>query len=99
MGRTAESCADARAGRRRKRDRSRTARLRTRLHPKRSCMTTSATSAGTARYAKRFSSIAAPAHFREAQKLNVSSLGIGTYLGQPDDKIDASYLASVVAAV
>jgi aryl-alcohol dehydrogenase-like predicted oxidoreductase len=62
-------------------------------------MTTSATSAGTARYAKRFSSIAAPAHFREAQKLNVSSLGIGTYLGQPDDKIDASYAASVVAAV
>jgi aryl-alcohol dehydrogenase-like predicted oxidoreductase len=62
-------------------------------------MTTSATSAGTARYAKRFSSIAALAHFREAQKLNVSSLGIGTYLGQPDDKIDASYAASVVAAV
>jgi aryl-alcohol dehydrogenase-like predicted oxidoreductase len=62
-------------------------------------MTTSATSAGTARYAKRFSSIAAPAHFREAQKLHVSSLGIGTYLGQPDDKIDASYAASVVAAV
>jgi aryl-alcohol dehydrogenase-like predicted oxidoreductase len=62
-------------------------------------MTTSATSAGTARYTKRFSNIAAPAYFREAQKLNVSSLGIGTYLGQPDDKIDASYAASVVAAV
>jgi len=62
-------------------------------------MTTSATPAGTARYAKRFSAIAAPAHFREAQKLNVSSLGIGTYLGQPDDKTDGSYAASVMAAV
>jgi aryl-alcohol dehydrogenase-like predicted oxidoreductase len=62
-------------------------------------MTTSATSAGTARYAKRFSAVAVPAHFREGQKLNVSSLGIGTYLGQPDDKTDASYAASVMAAV
>ena len=62
-------------------------------------MTTSATPAGTARYAKRFSAIAAPAHFREAQKLNVSSLGIGTYLGQPDDKTDGNYAASVTAAV
>jgi aryl-alcohol dehydrogenase-like predicted oxidoreductase len=62
-------------------------------------MTTSATSAGTTRYAKRFSGVAAPAHFREAQKLNVSSVGIGTYLGQPDDKTDGNYKASVVAAV
>ena len=62
-------------------------------------MTTFATSTGTVRYAKRFSSVAAPAHFRETQKRNVSSLGIGTYLGQPDDKTDAGYAASVAAAV
>ncbi len=62
-------------------------------------MSKSATPAGTARYAKRFSGTAAPAHFREAQKLNASSLGIGTYLGQPDDKTDGGYAASVMAAV
>jgi len=37
--------------------------------------------------------------FGTAQKLKISSLGIGTYLGQPDDKVDASYAASVVASV
>jgi len=61
-------------------------------------MTLSATAAATARYAKRFSGVAAPGHFREAQKLSIASLGIGTYLGQPDDKTDASYAASMVAA-
>ena len=62
-------------------------------------MSTLATAQGTARYAKRFSGTAAPGHFRDAQKLKISSLGIGTYLGQPDDKVDASYAASVVASV
>ena len=62
-------------------------------------MNTSATAEGTERYAKRFSGIAAPGHFRETQKLSVSSLGIGTYLGQPDDKTDGNYAASVIAAV
>jgi len=62
-------------------------------------MSTLATAQGTARYAERFSGTAAPGHFREAQKLKISSLGIGTYLGQPDDKVDASYAASVVASV
>ena len=62
-------------------------------------MPTSATQKGTARYAKRFLGIAAPGHFRETQNLVVSSLGIGTYLGQPDDKTDGNYAASVMAAV
>ena len=62
-------------------------------------MNSHATAESTKRYAMRFSSIAAPAHFREAQKLNVSSLGIGTYLGKPDDKTDGGYVASVTAAV
>src|SRR4029077_11740185 len=64
----------------------------------RSSMSLSATAAATARYAKRFSRVAAPGHFREAQKLSIASFGIGTYLGQPDDKTDASYAASMVAA-
>src|SRR5258708_18787276 len=65
----------------------------------RSSMSKSSTAEGTARYVKRFSGTAAPGHFREAQTLNVSSLGIGTYLGQPDDKTDNSYAASIIAAV
>ena len=62
-------------------------------------MSLSATTEGTARYAKRFSGRAAEGHFREAQGLTLSSLGIGTYLGQPDDKTDQAYTAAVVAAV
>jgi aryl-alcohol dehydrogenase-like predicted oxidoreductase len=62
-------------------------------------MSKSSTAEGTARYVKRFSGTAAPGHFREAQTLNVASLGIGTYLGQADDKTDGSYAASVIAAV
>src|ERR1700730_1675965 len=65
----------------------------------RSSMSKSATAEGTARYAKRFAEGAAPGHFREAHGLSVSSIGIGTYLGQPDDKTDGGYLASVTAAV
>jgi len=44
---------------------------------------------------------AAPAegHFRETQRLVLSSLGIGTYLGQPDTKTDEGYRAAAVAAV
>jgi len=62
-------------------------------------MTASATKEGTARYAKKFSGRAADGHFREAHGLVMSSLGIGTYLGQPDDKTDEGYTAAVVAAV
>jgi aryl-alcohol dehydrogenase-like predicted oxidoreductase len=62
-------------------------------------MSKSATAEGTARYAKRFSDGAAPGHFRDAHTLAVSSIGIGTYLGQPDDKVDSHYAASVIAAV
>ena len=62
-------------------------------------MSTSATKEGTARYAKKFSGRAADGHFREAHGLVLSSLGIGTYLGQPDDKTDEGYTAAVVAAV
>lgn len=54
---------------------------------------------GTAQYAKRFQGQAAAGHFREAQDFLVSSLGIGTYLGQPDSQTDERYTAAVVTAV
>lgn len=62
-------------------------------------MSKSATAEGTARYAKRFAVEAVPGHFRDAHSVAISSIGIGTYLGQPDDKVDAQYAASVSAAV
>ena len=62
-------------------------------------MTKSATKEGTIRYAQRFAGRAAGGHFRETQRMVVSSLGIGTYLGQPDEKTDSAYTAAVVAAV
>src|ERR1700674_4224200 len=62
-------------------------------------MNSHATAESTKRYADRFNGVAAPGHFREVQALALSSLGIGTYLGQPDDKTDGNYAASVMASV
>jgi aryl-alcohol dehydrogenase-like predicted oxidoreductase len=60
-------------------------------------MSRSATKEGTTRYAQRFAGSAATGHFRDAQRMILSSLGIGTY--QPNEKTDKDYTASVVAAV
>ena len=62
-------------------------------------MTKSATKEGTTRYAQRFAGRASEGHFRESQRLVLSSIGIGTYLGQPDTKTDEGYSAAIVAAV
>jgi len=62
-------------------------------------MSRGATAEGTVRYAEKFREIAAEGHFRKAERLTVSSLGIGTYLGQANDSTDASYTAAMVAAV
>src|SRR5262245_15900645 len=62
-------------------------------------MSEKATKNGTASYAGRFAGRAAEGHFREAQGLAFSSLGIGTYLGQPDERTDAAYISAVVRAV
>ena len=62
-------------------------------------MSDGATTEGTKRYAESFSSRAADGHFREAHGLMLSSIGIGTYLGQPDERTDAAYATAVVAAV
>jgi aryl-alcohol dehydrogenase-like predicted oxidoreductase len=61
-------------------------------------MTKSATKEGTTRYAQRFAERASEGHFRESQRLVLSSIGIGTYLGQPDTKTDEGYAAAIVAA-
>lgn len=57
-----------------------------------------ATSAGTERYRTRFPE-AAPNHFREAQGLALSSIGLGTYLGNPDQETDRRYTQAVTRAV
>src|SRR5712675_1320331 len=62
-------------------------------------MTKSATKDGTTRYAQKFAARAAAGHFREVQRLVLSSMGIGTYLGQPDAKTDEGYAASAIVAV
>ena len=62
-------------------------------------MTKSATKEGTTRYAQRFAGRASEGHFREAHRLVLSSIGIGTYLGQPDTRTDEGYAAAIVAAV
>ena len=59
-----------------------------------------ATAQGTLRYAARFQGRAAPGHFRDVQAgLVLSSIGIGTYLGEPDEATDKGYTSAVVAAV
>jgi len=62
-------------------------------------MSDRATLAGTRRYAESFRDRAADVHFREVHGLVLSSIGIGTYLGQPDERTDAAYTAAIVAAV
>lgn len=62
-------------------------------------MGTFATAEGTKRYAARFAGRAAAGHFREQQGLWLSSLGIGTYLGDADARTDKAYTDAIVAAV
>lgn len=62
-------------------------------------VTDKATPSGTKIYAERFHGRAADGHFREAHGLVLSSVGIGTYLGQPDERTDAAYTSAIVAAV
>src|ERR1700733_8221230 len=59
-----------------------------------------ATAPGTLRYAARFQGRAAAGHFREIRGgLVLSSIGIGTYLGEADEATDGAYVDAVVAAV
>ena len=58
-----------------------------------------ATPEGTARYRERFAGRAAQDHFRVRDGLQLSSIGIGTYLGNADAETDARYRDAVVRAV
>src|SRR5256714_12648841 len=58
-----------------------------------------ATLEGTARYRERFKDVAAENYFRQAWSLWLSSIGIGTYLGQPDEETDRRYTEAIVRAV
>jgi aryl-alcohol dehydrogenase-like predicted oxidoreductase len=58
-----------------------------------------ATAEGTARYGARFREFEQAGFYRTAQGLRISSLGIGTYLGQPDEATDRAYADAVREAV
>jgi aryl-alcohol dehydrogenase-like predicted oxidoreductase len=64
-----------------------------------------ATPTGTARYRDRFPQLRDAGHFRHpehvpgAAELWLSSIGLGTYLGEPDDAADQNYIEAIVAAV
>lgn len=58
-----------------------------------------ATTEGTARYVERFRGAAAEGHFRLEQNLWLSSVGLGTYLGDADAETDRRYAEAVARAV
>ena len=57
-----------------------------------------ATPEGTANFAKRQSKVARN-HFKNFSGLSLSSVGIGTYLGNPDDTTDTMVKEAVKASV
>lgn len=57
-----------------------------------------ATIEGTTRYSTRFPDFAGARFYRQAFGLQVSSLGIGTYLGGDDDDSDRAYTDALIAA-
>jgi aryl-alcohol dehydrogenase-like predicted oxidoreductase len=56
-----------------------------------------ASTAGTSRYTQRFPTLPS-GHFRERYGLWLSSIGLGTYLGNADDDTDEQYVASIQTA-
>ncbi len=57
-----------------------------------------ASASGTERFRQRFASCD-PAHFRPLQDLWAPSIGLGTYLGDSDDRTDALYSDAIRAAL
>ena len=57
------------------------------------------TRTGAENYRRRFTGKAAPEHFSQQQGLWLSSIGIGTYLGDHDEATDQLYRGAVVRAV
>jgi aryl-alcohol dehydrogenase-like predicted oxidoreductase len=64
-----------------------------------------ATGSGTARFCARFPALADACHFRQPEgvlhlsNLWLSSVGIGTYLGEPDTATDERYTQAVLSAL
>jgi aryl-alcohol dehydrogenase-like predicted oxidoreductase len=64
-----------------------------------------ATSQGTARYVNRFPDLREAQHFRQplhvpgVEQLRLSSIGLGTYLGEADDATDHSYIEAIATAL
>jgi aryl-alcohol dehydrogenase-like predicted oxidoreductase len=58
-----------------------------------------ATPQGTAHYRERFKENAGKEYFRPAQDLWLSSIGVGTYLGEADEETDKRYTEALVRAV
>src|SRR5215213_5463172 len=59
-----------------------------------------ATADATARFAKRFAGSFAPDFYRDTATANtVSSIGMGTYLGECDDEEDARYALVMTAGI
>ena len=64
-----------------------------------------ATAEGTARYKARFLQLGEAGHFRRPDhvprvgELSLSSIGLGTYLGEPDDSADREYTEAIATAV
>jgi aryl-alcohol dehydrogenase-like predicted oxidoreductase len=58
-----------------------------------------ATPEGTERFASRFPEQSSAGFYRTAIDLPVSSVGLGTYLGEPDDTADRGYESAIAAAV
>lgn len=59
----------------------------------------SATTEGTSNYRVRFKDSVADYHFRTQHNLSLSSIGIGTYLGNWDEATDKNYTDAVTRAV
>ncbi len=66
-------------------------------------LTGHATPEATARYRDRFAKLRDAGNYRQlpqtAGELWLSSIGLGTYLGEPDDVTDAEYTQAIVAAL
>ena len=57
-----------------------------------------ASPAGTTRFRQRHAALH-PQHWRAFHDLSASSMGLGTYLGDPDARTDAAYAEAIAAAV
>jgi aryl-alcohol dehydrogenase-like predicted oxidoreductase len=58
-----------------------------------------ATPQGTEAYRQRFAGTVAATHFRTAADVHLSSIGLGTYLGEADAQTDALYAESISYAL